>query len=95
MKQQSQKPQYKAELPVNAVETNAIKIVMNLLVLLFLMGCGRLDTPTPQETRKSYKITKYTNGVYVGSWTSQSEVFLKFEDQFIQVLGDYTIKEEN
>lgn len=64
-----------------------------LLVLLLLMGCGRLDTPIPQETDKSYTITKYKNGVYVGSWTSHSEVYLKFENQFIQVLGDYTIKE--
>jgi uncharacterized protein YceK len=72
-----------------------MKVIATLMIALLLNGCGRLDTHIPRETRKSYTITKYKNGVYVGSWTSQSEVYLKFEDKFIQVIGDYTIKEEN
>ena len=68
-------------------------IVMCTLWFIVLNGCGRVDTPMPDETDKTYIISKYNKGVYVGGWESKSKVYLKFEDKFIQVIGDFTIKE--
>lgn len=53
--QQQEKPQYKAELPVNDVETNAIKIVMNQIHEY----CSRLTSDEKREALK--KASSYTN----------------------------------
>lgn len=63
------------------------------ILVLFLNGCGRLDTPVTEKTETTYTINKYSNGVKVGGWVSETKVYLKFEDKFIEVLGDFTIKE--
>jgi len=63
------------------------------ILILALIGCGRLDTPELEKTETTYSINKYNNGVIVGGWVSKTKVYLKFEDKFIEVLGDYTIKE--
>ena len=73
---------------------NRVLIIINCtLWLIVLNGCGRIDTPMPDETNKTYTINKYNKGVYVGGWESETKVYLKFEDKFIEVIGDYTIKE--
>ena len=64
-----------------------------LILLIIFQGCGRIDAPMPNETNKTYTISKYNKGVYVGGWESNTAVYLKFEDQFIKILGDFTIKE--
>ena len=53
--QQNQKPQYKAELPVNDVETNAIKIVMNQIHEF----CSKMTSDEKRESLK--KASSYTN----------------------------------
>jgi len=63
------------------------------ILVLFIIGCGRLDTTAPEKTETTYSINKYSNGVKVGGWVSKTKVYLKFEDKFIEVLGDFTIKE--
>ena len=68
-------------------------IIICTLWLIVLNGCGRMDTAIPDEPNKTYTITKYINGLRVGGWESQTKVYLKFEDKFIEVIGDYTIKE--
>ncbi|NBT51695.1 MAG: hypothetical protein EBT12_09115, partial [Marivivens sp.] len=60
---------------------------------LLINGCGRLQTKMPAESNKTYTISRYHNGMYVGGWHSDTKVYLKFEDKFIEVIGDYTIKE--
>ena len=68
-------------------------IIICSLWLILINGCGRINTPMPEQTNKTYTISKYNKGVYVGGWESQTKVYLKFEDKFIEVIGDYTIKE--
>lgn len=63
------------------------------ILVLALVACGRLDSPMAEKTETTYTINKYSNGVKVGGWVSETKVYLKFEDKFIQVLGDFTIKE--
>jgi hypothetical protein len=70
-----------------------MKVIATLMIALLLNGCGRLDTHIPRESEKSYTISRYNNGVYVGGWNSTTKVYLKFEDKFIAVVGDLTIKE--
>ena len=53
--QPPQKPQYKAELPVNDVETNAIKIVMNQIHEY----CSKMTSDQKREALK--KASSYTN----------------------------------
>ena len=53
--QEKQKPQYKAELPVNDVETNAIKIVMNQIHEY----CSKMTSDEKREALK--KASSYTN----------------------------------
>lgn len=53
--QQNQKPQYKAEPPVNDVETNAIKIVMNQIHEY----CSKMTSDEKREALK--KASSYTN----------------------------------
>jgi hypothetical protein len=55
MKQQNQKPQYKDELPVNDVETNAIKISMNQIHEF----CSKMTSDQKREALK--KASSYTN----------------------------------
>jgi len=63
------------------------------ILVLALAACGRLDTPELEKTETTYSINKYNNGIKVGGWVSETKVYLKFEDKFIEVLGDFTIKE--
>jgi hypothetical protein len=70
-----------------------MKVIAILLIGILINGCGRLDTHMPVESEKSYTISRYHNGVYVGGWDSTTKVYLKFEDKFIEVVGDFTIKE--
>jgi len=78
---------------LKATYRNLRKIVCIFAIGLLLNGCGRLDTHMPEESEKSYTISRYHNGVYVGGWDSTTKVYLKFEDKFIEVVGDLTIKE--
>jgi len=64
-----------------------------LIVALILTGCGKLHTPELTDNKTTYTINKYNNGIYIGGWVSTTKVYLKFEDKFIEVLGDYTIEE--
>lgn len=77
--------------------TKALNRVLYIIIctLLFIVinACGRINTPMPDETNTTYTINKYNNGVLVGGWKSQTKVYLKFEDKYIEVIGDYTIKE--
>lgn len=70
-----------------------MKVIAILLIGILINGCGRLDTHIPEESEKSYTISRYHNGGYVGGWTSKTKVYLKFEDKFIEVVGDLTIRE--
>ena len=70
-----------------------MKVIAILLIAVLINGCGRLNTHMPEKSEKSYTISRYHNGVYVGGWDSTTKVYLKFEDKFIEVVGDLTIKE--
>ena len=78
---------------LKATYRNLRKIIGVLSIALLINGCGRLHTQMPGESNKTYTISRYHNGMYVGGWHSKTKVYLKFEDQFIEVIGDYTIKE--
>ena len=78
---------------LNRVFTILYIMALCTILLIWLNCCGRIDTPMPDETNKTYTINKYNNGVLVGGWKSKTKVYLKFEDKFIEVLGDYTIQE--
>ena len=69
------------------------KIKLIILIPILCISCGRLDQYVEESESKHYTISKYINGVYVGGWESTTKVYLKFENKFIEVEGDYRIEE--
>lgn len=48
---------------MNEALNRVLIIIICTLWLIILNGCGRIDTPMPNETNKTYTISKYNKGV--------------------------------
>ena len=69
------------------------KIILIIITSCFLVCCGKLQTQA-LEDNKRYVISKYHNGILIDHYVANTEVYLKFNDEYIMATGSYTIKQE-